>query len=174
MPARKPGAARLAINRFTVMAMLQAARAAALDLPRPSAYSWGLNRAIFYAAAKRGFQSRGGGGEGGEDRRKGPPAGNLFRLGDDEAYVDPSRPGPVFMIGGETQTAEEFERKIASRFGGARPFEEAWHEAEQIVRSFDVAILRSPRGFYDDVYRPRRDQLVATWTEKFGSPPSPE
>jgi hypothetical protein len=44
------------IGRFQVMAILQAARAEALGLPEDSAYSWGLNRAIFYAAAKRGFR----------------------------------------------------------------------------------------------------------------------
>jgi hypothetical protein len=44
------------VTRFVVMAMLQAARAESLGLPRDSAYSWGLNRAIFYAAAKSGFR----------------------------------------------------------------------------------------------------------------------
>jgi hypothetical protein len=171
MPARKAGVTRLRINRFTVMAMLQAARARHLELPLPSAYSWGLNRAIFYAAAKRGFQSRGA-GEGGGGGGGRPPPDNLFRLGDDEAYVDPSRPGPLFTIGGETQTAEDFEKKIASRFGGAKQFEAAWREAEGIIRSFDEATLKSPRGFYDEVYRPRRDQLVVAWAEKFG-PPAP-
>jgi len=38
------------------MAVLQAARANVLGLPEDSAYSWGLDRAIFYAAAKRGFK----------------------------------------------------------------------------------------------------------------------
>ncbi|HEY6237898.1 MAG TPA: hypothetical protein VIZ68_01770, partial [Thermoplasmata archaeon] len=44
------------VTRFVVMAVLQAARAHSLGLPRESAFSWGLNRAIFYAAAKRGFR----------------------------------------------------------------------------------------------------------------------
>ncbi|MBC7189152.1 hypothetical protein H5U35_02900, partial [Candidatus Aerophobetes bacterium] len=46
----------MAIGRFQVMATLQAARAFLLGLPLESAKSWGLNRAIFYAAAKRGFK----------------------------------------------------------------------------------------------------------------------
>ena len=46
----------MAIGRFQVMAMLQAARAYRLGLPLESSLSWGLNRAIFYAAAKRGFR----------------------------------------------------------------------------------------------------------------------
>ena len=37
------------------MATLQAARAYVLGMDLASAKSWGLNRAIFYAAAKRGF-----------------------------------------------------------------------------------------------------------------------
>lgn len=37
------------VGRFQVMATLQATRAKALGLPLPSAKSWGLNRAIWYA-----------------------------------------------------------------------------------------------------------------------------
>ncbi|OYV02567.1 hypothetical protein CGW93_04880, partial [candidate division bacterium WOR-3 4484_18] len=47
------------IGRFQVMAVLQAARAHLLGLPIESAKSFGLNRAIFYAAAKRGFKKKG-------------------------------------------------------------------------------------------------------------------
>ena len=47
------------IGRFQVMATLQAARAFTLGLPLESAKSFGLNRAIFYAAAKRGFRKGG-------------------------------------------------------------------------------------------------------------------
>ncbi len=46
----------MAVGRFQVMALLQAARAFVLGLPIESAKSFGLNRAIFYAAAKRGFK----------------------------------------------------------------------------------------------------------------------
>ena len=48
------------VGRFQVMATLQAARAKILGLPLASAKSWGLNRAIYYAAAKRGFKSGSG------------------------------------------------------------------------------------------------------------------
>src|ERR1051326_3125086 len=44
------------VGRFQVMALLQAARAKALGYPLDEAESFGLNRAIFYAAAKRGFK----------------------------------------------------------------------------------------------------------------------
>jgi hypothetical protein len=46
------------VGRFQVMALLQAARAKVLGYPLDEAQSFGLNRAIFYAAAKRGFMRR--------------------------------------------------------------------------------------------------------------------
>jgi len=155
------------ITRFTVMATLQAARALRLGLSEDSAYSWGLNRAIFYAAAKRGF----GGGKAspptGEPGTSAPPEKNLYSLGNDEAYRDPSAPGLLFTIGGETQTPEAFRRQVAVRFGDSQNFERAWKEAMQIVGEFDEATLRSGRDFYSVVYRPRRDALVAKWSEEF-------
>jgi hypothetical protein len=45
---------RCMVGRFQVMALLQAVRAKALGYPLDEAESFGLNRAIFYAAAKRG------------------------------------------------------------------------------------------------------------------------
>src|SRR5579875_2525433 len=60
----------MAVGRFQVMSILQAARAEALGLPHDSALSWGLNRAIFYAAAKRGFKGALGVGREGERKRK--------------------------------------------------------------------------------------------------------
>jgi len=44
----------MSVGRFQVIATLQAARAFVLGFPIESAKSWGLNRAIFYAAAKKG------------------------------------------------------------------------------------------------------------------------
>ncbi len=159
---------RLQINRFTVMAMLQAARARSLGLSEGSAYSWGLNRSIFYAAAKRGFRGR----SESVDRPDGTPhAGpaTTYSLGDEYAYVDPDRPGPYFRIGGETQTESDFERQIASRFGEKAQFEAAWSEAMRIVGSVDPSTLRSQKGFYGEVYKPRRDQLVDEWKQKFAA-----
>lgn len=48
----------MAVGRFQVMATLQAARAYVLGMRVASAKSFGLNRAIFYAAAKRGFKGK--------------------------------------------------------------------------------------------------------------------
>ncbi len=167
-----PRARVLRINRFTVMAMLQAARARYLGLAEESAYSWGLNRAIWYAAAKKGF-SGGGGGSGGSG--KGGPsakAAEVYHLGQDFAYRAPDRSKVLFTLGGEIQTAEEFRAKIASRFGGARNFKKAWDEATRIVSEAGEELLSSGETFYSLVYKPRRDNLVQKWTEEFA--PSPD
>jgi hypothetical protein len=167
-----------------VMAMLQAARAKRLGLEDDSAYSWGLNRAIFYAAAKAGFRGGGGGppksegGVGGEgagaaSRARGSSRSDeTYQLGDELAYRDPDSRKLYFAIGGETQTEKEFHRQIAERFGTEANFRKAWSEALEIVERFDEATLRSGRRFYSDIYKPRRDELVESWTEKYVGTPS--
>ncbi len=170
-----PEVRALRINRFTVMAMLQAARARHLGLPEESAYSWGLNRAIWYAAAKRGFSGGGGGsvgsgGSGGGAAKAKP--GNVYHLGQDFAYRDPDSPDLLFTLGGKAQTPEEFQSKIASRFGGRVNFRKAWDEAMKIVSEADDELLKSGETFYSMVYKPRRDDLVTKWTDEFG--PRPE
>ena len=155
------------------MATLQAARARRLGLSEDSALSWGLNRAIFYAAAKRGF-GRGAatpsaGGTGCPEE----PDKDLYSLGNDEAYRDPNAPGLLFTIGGETQTPDSFRKQVAARFGDSENFDCAWKEATAIVEEFDEETLRSGREFYATVYQPRRDALVAKWSEEFlGHPPA--
>jgi len=159
------------VTRFVVMAVLQAARAESLGLPHDSALSWGLNRAIFYAAAKRGFQQA----PGKADNEPGKPTGarppEVYRLGRDEAYRDPSAKELLFTIGGEVQTVERFERQVAVRFGTEQNFRAAWNEAARIVGEFDRATLESPQGFYSEVYRPRRDELSDAWTQKYSPEP---
>ncbi len=161
------------ITRFTVMATLQAARARRLGLSEDSALSWGLNRAIFFAAAKRGFRgaapaTAGPAAPGGEgEPHPAKPEETLYSLGHDEAYRDPNAPGLLFTIGGETQTPEAFRRQVGARFGDPKNFERAFEEATKIVGEFDEATLRSGREFYSAVYKPRRDALVARWSEEF-------
>ncbi len=163
-----PKARTLRINRFTVMAMLQAARARHLGLSEESAYSWGLNRAIFYAAAKKGF-SGAGGGSGGKGGAGGKAKPGEYRLGQDLAYRDPTSSKLQFTIGGEVQTAAEFRAKIASRFGGQRNFKKAWEEATRIVSGVDPDLLMTGEMFYSQVYKPRRDDLVQKWTDEFAA-----
>jgi hypothetical protein len=121
------------------MSILQACRAERLGLEHDPALSWGLNRAIFFAAAKRGFI--GGGDRGGprfsseEKRKASKQADNYCGLGDKLAFLDKDRDKPYFAIGGDTQTPEDFRRQIVSRFGDHSNFEKAWKEAKKIIGS---------------------------------------
>ena len=162
--------ARGRVTRFVVMAMLQAARAKHLGLAQESAYSWGLNRAIFYAAAKRGF--RGGSPGPGATTGSSPERSESregYRLGDEEAYRDPRASTLLFTIGDGNQTAADFERQIAARFGRPENFRAAWDEAMRIVASYERATLESRRQFFDEVYRPRRDELSESWSREYGA-----
>jgi len=155
----------MAIGRFQVMATLQAARALLLGLPEPSAKAWGLNRAIFYAAAKRGF--RGGScmsreGREGAARPQQPRVGT-FRLGDDMAFQHQQAGTLYFTIGGQVQTEKEFARQVEHRFEGR--FDEVWKEALALVRQHDRSVLLSQQAFYEQVYKPRRDVLALKWSE---------
>lgn len=154
------------VGRFQVMAVLQAVRAEVLGLSEDKAKSWGLNRAIFYAAAKRGaFRAVGR-----------PPTGRVkakaeqkerpertFHLGNEKAYQGKRGRYLWFAIGNEVQTPEDYDRQITRRFGEAYP--EAWREALGIVRDYDEETLRSQRGFYEEVYKPRRDDLAQQWSD---------
>lgn len=142
------------------MALLQAARARVLGLPLESAYSWGLNRAIFIAAAKRGFKG-GAGGEGG-GRGKSPKSKNVYYLGDDMVFKEEKGGVQLFAFGGVVQTKEGFEKQVKSRFGGA--FRDAWREAVAYVKDFDKETLLSADGFYREVCKPRRDGLAEKWS----------
>ncbi|HXW67594.1 MAG TPA: hypothetical protein VEL82_06960 [Thermoplasmata archaeon] len=169
-----PAPVRRGISRFIVMAILQAARAERLGLPRDSAYSWGLNRAIFYAAAKQGFRHGGASapGEpsvGGAEREH--PERAPYSLGDDLAFRDTRTAKLYFTIGEETQTEKEFERQIIARFGERSHFTRAWSEARSIIGQSDESTLRSGPGFYERVYKPRRDALREAWTGMSGTGP---
>ncbi len=172
-----PKPVRRGISRFIVMAMLQAARARRLGLPQDSAYSWGLNRAIFFAAAKQGFRggaSPAGGSTAGEGGRPAAPEAHPnrepYQVGEEFAFRDTSHSKLYFTIGDETQTEKEFERQIEARFGPRKNFERAWKEAEEIVAAADPSELASGHEFYARVYKPRRDELKDKWTEMVGGP----
>jgi len=162
------------VGRFQVMATLQAARARVLGYSLDEAKSFGLNRAIFYAAAKRGFKAV----------RVGPPKISLSKellklpkkkiekieksfsiekIGDEMAYCVEIDGKKVFTIGNELQTPEKFKKQVESRFG--RNFEKAWKEALEIVKSYDKGVLLSQRYFYEVVYKPRRDELAKKWSQ---------
>ena len=154
------------VTRFVVMAMLQAARAKTLGLPEESAFSWGLNRAIFIAAAKAGF--RGGGSTEGPSSAgaTAPPKRETYRLGDDEAFRDPKSKQLVFTIGEKDQTLAEFERAVTSPGSERRRISEP-RGTKHFARSGSTTGRRSEsrERFYSEVYKPRRDDLSDTWTQ---------
>ncbi len=181
-PARRP-AGRGRVGRFQVMALLQAARFFVLRGDLERAKSFGLNRAIFYAWAKRrGVRARAGagraavtgraavrgaggrqaalplaeGGRGaeGEGRERTPRAESL---GDEVAYVGE---GGLFTIGGDVQRPEDFDRQVARRIESLIPFDRAWEAAVSYVSRFPREVLESQRAFYEMVYKPVRDSFL--------------
>jgi hypothetical protein len=147
------------------MAILQAARARELGLPQTRAKSWGLNRAIFYAAAKRGFKQQAQSsavGRGRVERRAGSTERTYF-LGNEMAYMTKKSNRVYFTIGGKPQTENDFKRQIEDRFG--KQFEVAWKESLSIIQSYPKDVLLSQNRFFSEVYRPRRDELATKWTE---------
>ena len=157
---------RKGVGRFQVMAVLQAARAKILGLEESSAKSWGLNRAIFYAAAKRGFKAKPSRKRTFDESETKPilDTRDEFYLGDEMAFKA-TREGeqPLFTIGDKIQTIEEFEKNIQSRFGVI--FKEAWSEAIEYVSQFSKDILLSQNGFFKTVYKPNRDEFARKWSE---------
>lgn len=143
------------------MSLLQAARAYVLGLPLESAHSWGLNRAIFIAAAKRGFKGGSGGGSGsGKGSSK---KDNTYFLGDDMAFKTEKGGVLLFTIGGEVQTDADFERQVKARFG--KQYGRAWKEALAYVKKFDKEVLLSGSEFFSRVYRPVRDEWSERWSD---------
>jgi hypothetical protein len=145
------------------MTLLQAARAYVLGLPIESAYSWGLDRATFIAAAKRGFKAGAGAGKGGSKVGVTSKDSNTYYLGDDMAYKTVKDGVLLFTIGGKVQTMDEFDKRVKSRFGDN--FSSAWKEALAYVKGFDKEALLSSGEFFRTVYRPVRDELAEKWTE---------
>jgi hypothetical protein len=167
----------MAVGRFQVMATLQAARAYVLGLPVASAKSFGLNRAIFYAAAKRGFKGKGVMKPpahfkskvkeyGAREIKKMQKSFTMTSLGDEAAYSVEIDKKKFFVIGSEVQSPDDFKKQIERRFG--KGFREAWKEAIKICRGHDKGVLLSQRYFYETIYKPRRDELAEKWTEKYG------
>jgi hypothetical protein len=145
------------------MSLLQAARAYVLGLPLESAYSWGLNRAIYIAAAKRGFKGASSSGTRSAGTQGTSKRQNTYSLGDDFAYKTTQDGVLLFTIGGKTQTKEEFDKRVTVRFG--KTFSAAWKEALTYVKGFDKEVLLSKDDFFGRVYRPIRDEWSDRWTE---------
>jgi hypothetical protein len=145
------------------MAILQAARATELGLSSTQAKSWGLNRAIFYAAAKKGFKKT---PPRSREEISGKPVEKKkdhYFLGNEMAYATKKGKRTYFMIGGKLQTESDFERQIVRRFGTI--FKDAWAESLKIIQAYPKDVLLSQNRFFQEVYRPRRDELALKWSE---------
>jgi hypothetical protein len=155
------------VGRFQVMAILQAARASALGYPLDEAKSFGLNRAIFYAAAKRGFKKVAATGPREAQPRAHEQVNGMavetLALGDEEAYGVHVEGKRRYVMGGEVLEPEDFDRQVKDRLAGT--YEQAWRDAMELVRSVDHDTLTSRRRFYEEVYKPKRDVLAAQWRE---------
>jgi hypothetical protein len=147
------------IGRFQVMGLLQAARYYLLTGDLERAKSFGLNRAIFYAWAKR--HARGVASKRGTSKAaKGSAEGEKERAvqaGDEVAFV--SERG-WFEIGGEEQRPEDYDRQIAQHVEGVVPYERAWQAALEYLKSFDREALLDQQRFFKEVYEPVRDRFL--------------
>jgi len=139
------------IGRFQVMALLQAARYYILRGDINLAKSFGLNRAIFYAwAKKRGVTTRRARGRAGVSVEHAEEIQE--KIGDEVAFRS-SR--GWFAIGGQIQRPRDFDRQVAARFGGQ--FDRYWNSALEYLKNFPREVLESQREFYEKVYLPVRD-----------------
>ena len=150
------------------MATLQAARAKALGLSDEEAKSFGLNRAIFYAAAKKGFK-------GGSTKRPGKTMSlkispvqreekrlDMESVGDEKAYAVHIKGKRYFVMGDDVLDEQDFQRQIQRPFG--EYFDVAWREAVSLVEHTDRETLESQKKFYEEVYKPHRDSLAKRWS----------
>ena len=62
-----------------------------------------------------------------------------------------------YVMGDEILEPDDFSRQVAQRFGHAFP--QAWEQALQIIEQTDRATLVLQHAFYEEVYKPRRDEL---------------
>jgi hypothetical protein len=159
------------VRRFQVMALLQAARAFRLGLKLDEAKSWGLSRAIFYAAARHGFRRKreqylSAGNEAEAEERKRVRPGQFYVLGGERANLAaPSSKGELrFQMGGTALSPYDFDRQIKLRFGSQ--WNQAWNEALRIIDHADPKDLQNQQRFFNSVYKPLRDELA----EKYSAP----
>ena len=154
---------RAAVGRFQVMGLLQAARYYILYGDLPKAKSFGLNRAIFYAwAKKRGSLVASRKAYRGAYRApkvvyKDKEGRKLVNVAGEDAFVSPSG---YFIMGDQEQRPEDFDREIAEKINAVIPFSKAWRAALNYVGSFPKQVLGNPRKFYERVYKPVRDDFL--------------
>lgn len=154
------------VTRFQVMAILQAARARALGLDQKEAKSWGLNRALFYAAAKSAWRRAKAEGskrpvidEYVSSKEHHDP---VYVLGGEKAFrIRKIQTGLRFKFGDRVQEPEDFDKQVKSRFVNWRS---AWLEANRIVKQHPRHDLDIQSRFFNYVYKPNRDRLAKYWS----------
>ncbi|MEM2442881.1 MAG: hypothetical protein QXL20_02650 [Candidatus Bathyarchaeia archaeon] len=149
------------IGRFQVMGLLQAARYYILTGDLEKAKSFGLNRAIFYAWAKRHGKEiamRRSLREKGEVASK-VHSGNekAVQVGDEVAFI--SKDG-WFIIGGQIQKPQDYDRQIAKPIEGIISYERAWQAAIEYLKGFGRETLLDQQSFFKEVYEPVRDKFL--------------
>jgi len=155
------------IGRFQVMALLQAARYYILTGDEEKAKSFGLNRAIFYAWAKRRGVAKPpprrmmpAAQEVARERRKGR---TLVYIGNEGAYT--SEEG-WYIIGEEVQLPQDYDRQIISKIDPVLSYERAWSSALEYLRGFPKSELLDQSKFFSVVYRPVRDRFLEEVVER--------
>src|SRR4051812_31161741 len=129
---------RHSITRFQVMAILQAARAATLGFDFAEAKSWGLNRALFYAAAKREWKRAKARGA------KRPTIAEyeackthhdpVYVLGGEKSFrARDFSEGLRFKFGAEIQEPKDFDNLVKSKLGES--WGKVWNEAITLIRN---------------------------------------
>jgi len=152
------GSSHRKLGRFQVMGLLQAARYYLIKGDIERAKSFGLNRAIFYAWAKRyardrltrgGFRSRAG--------RTQPSEVKAEQIGNETAYLSSNG---WFIIGGTEQSPRDYDLQIARRIEAASiPYSEAWKAAIKYLEGFSRDVLLDQQRFYREAYLPVRDKF---------------
>ncbi|RLF10412.1 MAG: hypothetical protein DRJ98_06160 [Thermoprotei archaeon] len=152
------------LGRFQVMGLLQAARYYLVTGDLEKAKSFGLNRAVFYAWAKRYARDRLL-----QPRRRATLTTyvhgekKMEQIGDEGAYLSPRG---WFAIGDMEQKPSDYDRQIAKRIEAIIPYEEAWKAALDYLRNFPRTTLLDQQRFYDEVYRPVRDDFLSVIKRK--------
>jgi hypothetical protein len=62
-----------------------------------------------------------------------------------------------------TSNRKDFKRQIEARFGTA--YSKAWKESLEIVRQYPRDVSLFHNGFFQDVYKQRRDEVASKWTK---------
>jgi hypothetical protein len=162
------------IDRFNVMALLQAARYYILTGDVEKAKSFGLNRAIFYAYLKyygrfKAYQQKNERTEfigGHSENLQAKLSGTRLPV---EDGVEVSSRG-FFVIGGKEQTPEDFERNVTRKIESLLPFDIVWEAALKYVARFPKNVLVDPQKFYKHVYEPVRDGFIKKVVEELIEP----